>query len=182
MEGHVQSFSRLVDLVAQLSRQVYFTRKLRGRAVSQARAKRPALCHLLGGAETFSAVLYLDTTVRLSIADGSMTEASLNAQPDAIIYSQPLHYCLAQTWGMGTLMISGRFTLLRDERNWKAHSALFALNNADVYLGPRYAFRRQNWMYLKDRLNGLKRYNMRTRSRVGRSLFPEPTAIDTDAL
>ena len=97
----------------------------------------------------------LDATVKLTLATGAMSPAATNAKPDAEIYSQPLHYCLTQTWGMGTLTNSARFTLLRDERNWRAHKALFALNNAGVYLRSRYLLRRQNWAYLKDRLNGM---------------------------
>jgi len=89
----------------------------------------------------------LDETVTMTIADGSLTRADKNAQADVEIYSQPLHYCLAQPWGMGTLTISGRFNLLRNERNWKGFKALFALNNAEVYLRPHYLFRRQNWGY-----------------------------------
>jgi UDP-MurNAc hydroxylase len=108
----------------------------------------------------------LDTTVEFGIANDSITEAERDATPNVIIYSQPLYYCLAQTWGMGTLTISGRFTLLSNQRNWKAHKALLALNNAEVYLRPRYLLRRHNWMYLKDRLNGMWRYTARTRSRV----------------
>jgi len=115
----------------------------------------------------------LDETVTMTIADGSLTRADKNAQADVEIYSQPLHYCLAQPWGMGTLTISGRFNLLRNERNWKAFKALFALNNAEVYLRPHYLFQRQNWGYLKDRLNGMMRYRYRTRSRARE--FPAPS-------
>jgi UDP-MurNAc hydroxylase len=110
----------------------------------------------------------LDTTVKIAIANGLMTEAETDAEPDAEIYSQPLYYCLAQTWGMGTLMISGRFTILKNQRNWRIHKALFALNNAEVYLRLRYLLRRQNWAYLKDRLNGMRRYKPRTRSHAGK--------------
>ncbi len=67
---------------------------------------------------------------------------------------------------MGTLTISGRFILLKNQRNWQVHKALFALNNAEVYLRLRYLLRRQNWAYLKDRLNGMRRYKARTRSHV----------------
>jgi UDP-MurNAc hydroxylase len=108
----------------------------------------------------------LDITVEIAIANGSMTEAETDPQHDAIIYSQPLYYCLAQSWGMGTLTISGRFILLKNQRNWQVHKALFALNNAEVYLRLRYLLRRQNWAYLKDRLNGMRRYKARTRSHV----------------
>ena len=120
----------------------------------------------------------LDATVKLTLATGAMSPAATNAKPDAEIYSQPLHYCLTQTWGMGTLTNSARFTLLRDERNWRAHKALFALNNAGVYLRSRYLLRRQNWAYLKDRLNGMMRYTERTRAHVRQ----RPSLICDDAV
>ena len=120
----------------------------------------------------------LDATVEMAVAKASMSEVAANLPPDAIIYSQPLHYCLTRTWGMGTLTISGGFILLGGERNFKAHKALFALNNAEVYLWPRYLLRRQNWAYLKARLNGMKRYTARTGRRVQgtlvRSLREQP--------
>jgi hypothetical protein len=112
----------------------------------------------------------LEATVEMAVANSSMARAEKNAQPDAVIYSQPLHHCLAHTWGMGTLTISGRFTLLKGERNWKAHKALFTLNNSEVYLRPRYVLRRQNWAYLNDRLNGMRRYTERTNSHVRETL------------
>lgn len=106
----------------------------------------------------------LDVMIDIGIANDSITQVAMNERADVIIYSQPLHYCLAHTWGMGTLTISGRFLLVRNVRNWKIHKALLALNNAEVYLRPRYLLRRQNWAYLKDRLNGIWRYTERTRS------------------
>lgn len=106
----------------------------------------------------------LNVTIQISIASGSIMKTEPNARPDVVIYSQPLHYCLAQTWGMGTLMISGRFIFQGDRRNWRLHKALLALNNAEVYLRPRYLLRRRNWAYLIDRLNGMGRYTARTRS------------------
>jgi hypothetical protein len=106
----------------------------------------------------------LEATVKLTLATGALSQADTNAPPGVEIYSQPLHYCLTQPWGMGMLTNSGRFTLLRDERNWKAHKALFALNNAEVYLRPRYWLRRPNWADLKDRLDGMMRYTERTRA------------------
>ncbi len=114
----------------------------------------------------------LDTTIKMTIGKGSMTQVETTAQPDVEISSQPLHYCLKQPWGMGTLMISGRFALFRNERSWKFFKALLALNNSEVYLRPRYLFRRRNWAYLKDRLSGMTRYTARTRSHVGRTLAP----------
>jgi UDP-MurNAc hydroxylase len=114
----------------------------------------------------------LEATVKLTLATGALSQTDTNAPPGVEIYSQPLHYCLTQPWGMGTLTNSGRFTLLCDERNWKAHKALFALNNAGVYLRPRYLLRRQNWGYLKDRLNGMMRYTERTRAQVRQRLLP----------
>ncbi len=105
----------------------------------------------------------LNTTLDISIASDSITEIPGDPEPDVIIYSQPLDYCLAQTWGMGTLSISGRFILLRNERNWRMHKALLALNNAEVDFKPRHLLRRRNWIYLKDRLKTARRYTDRAR-------------------
>jgi UDP-MurNAc hydroxylase len=103
----------------------------------------------------------LDLTAEISIASGTIREVSTD-QPDGIIYSQPLHYCFAQPWGMNTLTISGRFVILNNVRNWRIHKALLALNNSEVYLRARYLLRRQNWLYLRDRFNGMRRYKART--------------------
>jgi L-ascorbate metabolism protein UlaG (beta-lactamase superfamily) len=105
----------------------------------------------------------LDETVRMRVSDGSFTKVASSVEPDVIIYSQPLHYSFVQPWGVATLMTSGRFTLMKDERNWRAHKALFALNNAEVFLRPRYLLRRQNLVYFRDRWNGMSRYTERTR-------------------
>jgi hypothetical protein len=116
----------------------------------------------------------LDITVDIKISSDSITECVSDEQPDAIVYSQPLTYCFAQTWGMGTLAISGRFVLVRNTYNWKIHKALFALNDAEVYLRPRYLFRRHNWTYLKDLLNARQRYTRRTLSSE-KPIVIEPT-------
>ena len=63
---------------------------------------------------------------------------------------------------MATLASSARFHLFSHPRNWKLHKALLALNNAGIYLQPRYWLRRDNWAYLKARLNGLRRYGERS--------------------
>jgi L-ascorbate metabolism protein UlaG (beta-lactamase superfamily) len=115
----------------------------------------------------------LDITVDVNISSDSITECGSAEQPDAIVYSQPLNYCFARTWGMGTLTISGRFVLLRNAYNWKIHKALFALNDAGVYLRPRYLFSRHNWTYLKDLLNARQRYTRRTLSSE-RPIVTEP--------
>lgn len=116
----------------------------------------------------------LDITVDIRISSDSITECVSDEPPDAIIYSQPLNYCLAQTWGMGTLAISGRFVLVRNTYNWKIHKTLFALNDAQVYLRSRYLFRRHNWTYLKDLLNARQRYTRRTLSSE-KPIVTEPT-------
>jgi UDP-MurNAc hydroxylase len=103
-------------------------------------------------------IVDLAMTVEMSIADDSIVERPEGAPPDVIIYSQPLYYCFAYTWGLHTLTISARFQVANNVRNWKLHKMLFALNNAEVYLRPRYIFRQRNWSYLIDRLSGLPRY------------------------
>ncbi|MGH7905880.1 MAG: hypothetical protein ACREP6_04560 [Candidatus Binataceae bacterium] len=104
----------------------------------------------------------LGKTVEIAIARDSFEPVSVQ-QPDAVIYSQPLQYCFAKPWGLQTLTISARFVVLKNARTWRIHKALFALNGAEVYLRPRYLFKRRNWNYLRDRVSGQRRYSNRPR-------------------
>ncbi len=103
----------------------------------------------------------LGITIVFSIARGSIQEVDSSRAPDLRIHSQPLQFCFSRPYGVQTLSISGRFIVLNGSRNWRLHRALFALNNAEVYLRPRYWATRRNWAYLKDRLRSWGRYRER---------------------
>lgn len=100
----------------------------------------------------------LGIVAELSLAKGYLREVRLPGPADLAIHSQPLHYCLSYPWGMQTLTVSARFTVLNNVRNWRRHKALFALYSADVYLKPRNVLRRQNRAFLFDKLKALRRY------------------------
>jgi UDP-MurNAc hydroxylase len=103
-------------------------------------------------------IVDLAITVDISIAEDLIKEVAEDRPPDVTIYSQPLYYSFAYSWGLHTLTISARFLVANNVRNWKMHKMLFALNNAEVYLRPKHIFRQRNWAYLKNRLSGLPRY------------------------
>ena len=95
----------------------------------------------------------LNTTVVFSIAKGKLREAS-NSEPDLIIKSQPLHFGFSFPFGVQTLGVSARYTLSKGFPNWQRHRILFSLNNAELYLKPRYLLTTKNLAFFWDRLPG----------------------------
>ena len=104
----------------------------------------------------------LEMTAGFSVAHGWLRRVDDDATPDLRIHSQPLHYCFAHPYGAQTLAISGRYAVLNHARRWRLHRALFALNNAGVYLQPRHLATRRTWRYLRDRMQSATRYSDRT--------------------
>jgi UDP-MurNAc hydroxylase len=107
----------------------------------------------------------LETSVIFSVAHGWLREVRDYDAPDLRIHSQPLQFCFARPYGAQTLAISGRYQVLRHARRWRAYRALLALNNAEVYLRPRYLATHRNWAYLKDRFHAKRRYADRASAR-----------------
>ena len=56
---------------------------------------------------------------------------------------------------MRRFSVSGRFRMLRNERNWMLHRSLLALYNAEIYLRPKYLFTRNNLRFFLQRRRGL---------------------------
>jgi hypothetical protein len=94
----------------------------------------------------------LQITVSFSLATRSMEES--RQPPDLEINSQPLSFGFSSPFGFQTLGVSARYILHRNFRNWRNHRVLFALNNAEVYLRPKYFFRRRNLTWIAERLPG----------------------------
>jgi UDP-MurNAc hydroxylase len=69
--------------------------------------------------------------------------------------SQPLYFSLSNPFGFQTLGVSGRYSLLARDRDWRWFRVLFSLNNAGVYLRPRYLLRLSVIKYLWSRRKGL---------------------------
>ncbi len=95
----------------------------------------------------------LETTIVFSVADGEFREEA-DAAPDLIIKSQPLYFGFSYPFGIQTLGVSARYTLLKNFPNWRNHRILFSLNNAELYLRPKFLFTSQNLKFFKERLPG----------------------------
>jgi UDP-MurNAc hydroxylase len=108
----------------------------------------------------------LNMVVRMSVRDDKLDCLPPDSPADIVIYSQPLHYSFVYTWGLHTLTSSARVLLERNILSWKMHKGLFALNNANVYLRPRFLFGFNNLKYAIERLRGAIRYTDRSRAWV----------------
>ena len=96
----------------------------------------------------------LDKTVRFSVANQSFEVIDDPTPPDLEMNSQPLAFGFQTPFGVQTLGVSARFRVLRNERNWRLHRIVFALNNAELYLHPKYLFTLRNMRYVTSRLRG----------------------------
>jgi UDP-MurNAc hydroxylase len=95
----------------------------------------------------------LKTTVRFSAASGAFEEVDM-AEPDLIVNSQPLYFAFSFPYGVQTLGVSARYTLIKDYPNWRRYRILFSLNNAELYLKPRFLFTLRNLSFFWQRLPG----------------------------
>ncbi len=91
----------------------------------------------------------LDATIVFSIPCGTLQEINKAEEADLVINSQPLHFCFAHPYGVQTLGSAGWYTILRNFSNWRRHRILFALNNAELYLRPKYLFMRKTGSILR---------------------------------
>ena len=98
-------------------------------------------------------ILDLNRMVRFSIARGEFDEID-NVETDLIIKSQPLHFAFLHPFGIQTLGVSARYTLVKNFPNWRNHRILFSMNNAELYLSPRFLFTAKNLAFFKQRLPG----------------------------
>ena len=57
-------------------------------------------------------------------------------------------------YGIQTLGVSARYTLIKNFPNWRKHRILFSLNNAELYLKPRHLFTSKNFGFFRKRLPG----------------------------
>ena len=99
-------------------------------------------------------ILDLDKTVRFRLARGSLDEVPNTEEPDLVVNSQPLWFSFKFPFGVQTLGVSGRFSLLRNYTNWKFHRILFALNNGGIYLRPSLFLTRDILGYCLTRMTG----------------------------
>ncbi len=96
----------------------------------------------------------LEKMVRFSIAASSFDVIDDAVTHDLEVNSQPLAFCFQTPFGVQTLGVSARYCVLRNERNWRLHRILFALNNAEFYLRPKYLLTSRNIRFLRSRFRG----------------------------
>lgn len=96
----------------------------------------------------------LNTTVKLSMAEGIFEKQPEGSDFDLIINSQPLFFAFNFTWGLQTLGVSGRWLYKSKASVWRWYRIITSLNNAEIYLKPKYFFSKNNLNYVKERLDG----------------------------
>lgn len=97
----------------------------------------------------------LETTIIFDVSKGEFREAADAADDaDLIVRSQPLHFGFSFPYGIQTLGVSARYTLIKNFPNWRKHRILFSLNNAELYLKPRHLFTSKNFGFFRKRLPG----------------------------
>ncbi|MDB4930488.1 MAG: hypothetical protein JWM10_2972 [Myxococcaceae bacterium] len=96
----------------------------------------------------------LGVHLEFSVARQTLRRVEAGDGDDLVVNSQPLHFAFAHPFGVQTLGVSARFRLPRAHLNWKLHRILFAMNNAEVYLRPRYLLSRDNLEFFAARLRG----------------------------
>jgi hypothetical protein len=100
----------------------------------------------------------LGVTVRMSVPKKSwqLIERT-EPEADLVMNSQPLSFAFSYPFGVQTLGVSARYRLQHSIRNWQLHRAIFALNNAEVYLGQRGILSIDNARFVTRRLRGSAR-------------------------
>jgi hypothetical protein len=93
-------------------------------------------------------------SIEFTLRTGQLRKVPPDTQAHLVVYSQPLHFAFSFPYGVQTLGVSARFSLLGGVRNWQLHRILFAMNNAELYLQPRYLFKMRNLAYVTQRLRG----------------------------
>ncbi|MGO9060758.1 MAG: MBL fold metallo-hydrolase [Candidatus Binataceae bacterium] len=96
----------------------------------------------------------LGITAVFSVPERSLRIAAEQIEPDMLVGSQSLHFAFSKPYGFQTLGISGRLVIPAESRNLRLHRLLFSLDNAELYLRPRFLIRRGIMSFLRQRSSG----------------------------
>lgn len=96
----------------------------------------------------------LGITVEFHVASGRIREVTDSQPAHLLVNSQPLLFAFKYPYGVQTLGVSARFVLKSGIRNWQAHRVLFAMNNAEFYLRPKYLLTARSLGYVAGRFRG----------------------------
>lgn len=122
------------------------------RFVDRIQQRYPRLLLYFLGPLTFH-VKDLSKTVEVSVYSQTFHEVDTEEnRADIVVNSQPLNFCFQFPFGFETLSVSARFTVVNNYHRWKRLKRISILNNAEIYLKPRYFLKKENLRYLKQRL------------------------------
>ena len=93
----------------------------------------------------------LKVALSLDVLNSNLISLENNENPDIELNSQPLHFAFKFAYGIQTLGVSARVVVNRFD-NWKWYRLLASLNNAEIYLKPKYFFTRNNISFIFNRL------------------------------
>ncbi|MFK8058905.1 MAG: MBL fold metallo-hydrolase [Polaribacter sp.] len=98
----------------------------------------------------------IDSYIKASLGNGVFKNYNpINKNDyDIEINSQPLFFAFKFTWGLQTLGVSGRYFIKNKFNIWKWYRILTSLNNAEIYLMPKYFFTINNLRYFSSRFSG----------------------------
>jgi UDP-MurNAc hydroxylase len=93
----------------------------------------------------------LKIALSLDVVKSSLILLENNEKRDIELNSQPLYFAFKFAYGIQTLGVSARVIVNRFD-NWKWYRLLASLNNAEIYLKPKYFFTRNNISFVINRL------------------------------
>jgi len=76
----------------------------------------------------------IEIYVEINFKNKSFKKFNYEVKPDLIIYSQPLGYALAHSWGLNSLTIGGRLIALNKQKKLFFFRTLMALSNSNIKL------------------------------------------------
>ena len=79
----------------------------------------------------------LKLKVQISLHEKTFKIVDNEVEHDLEMSSQPLWYLFTFPWGGQTLDASGRYMLIRSERNWNVHRQFFTMNNREAYMSHK---------------------------------------------
>jgi hypothetical protein len=93
----------------------------------------------------------LKIALSLDVVNSNLILLENNKNFDIELNSQPLYFAFKFAYGIQTLGVSARVIVNRFD-NWKWYRLLASLNNAEIYLKPKYFFTRNNISFIINRL------------------------------
>ena len=76
----------------------------------------------------------IETYIEINFKNKTFKKFDYKIKPDLIIYSQPLGYALAHSWGLNSLTIGGRLISLNKQKRLFLFRTLMALSNSNIKL------------------------------------------------